>query len=300
MRGIKNVDHVAIPVTDLPKAESFYMDWLGLRFKSQRKNLDGSPRQTYVLAGENIIGLHLPGVQAEVSQSRAPRIGVAVDEPRFDAILKRLDENRHGFHVASEQELPVPILRSASFLDFDGNWVEFCVWRNPLGFDYLSHVVVETVDVESSLAFYTRALGMKKLGGFGGEHFLQVGTGQLYGLRPVAHLSERSRKHGRGCHIAFNVSHEDFEDMVRLIPDLGGKDQGDSRAEDGLRPEGERSTYFFDPDRNRLQITATVAESEGMLSDEEKWRRIVEHRAKQGRGVSRFDRGGIPSKKGQD
>lgn len=295
MLGIENVDHVAVPVTDLPRAEAFYMDWLGLKFKSQRKNLDGSPRQTYVLAGENIIGLHLPGVQTEASQSKAPRVGIAVDEGRFDATLRRFERETHPLSVTPGEGLPSPFLRSASFLDPDGNWVEFCVWRNPLGPDYLSHIVVETVDLEKSRAFYTQALGMKEVGRFGEGHFLQVGTGQLYGLRPVPGLSERSRKHGRGCHIAFNVSHEDFDEMVRLIPQFGGKDQGDPRAEDGLRPEGEKSTYLFDPDRNRLQITAVaVAESEEMLPDEEKWRRIVENRARQGRGISRWDRGETP------
>ena len=291
MTGIENVDHVAIPVTDLTKAELFYMDWLGLKFKTRRTNLDGSPRQTYVLAGANIIGLHLPGVQAEASASMAPRVGIAVSEERFHAILKRLDRERHPFVISSDKELPAHLLRSASCLDSNGNWVEICVWRDPLGPDYVSHVVVETVDLGKSRAFYAKALGMKDLGGFGEERYFQVGTGQLYGLREVSSLSERSRKHGRGCHIALNVSQADFDEMLRLIPEYGGKDQGDPRAEDGLRPQGEKSTYFFDPDRNRLQITAAPDAPDAMLSDEEKWRRIVENRAKQGKGISRWDRG---------
>jgi hypothetical protein len=130
---------------------------------------------------------------------------------------------------------------------------------------------------------------MKAIGRFGEEHFLKLQSGQFYGLRPVASLSERSRRHGRGCHIALNVSHDEFDEMLQRIPAYGGQNQGDPRADDGLRPEGEKSTYFFDPDKNRLQITA-AAESE-MLSDEEKWQRIVDNRAKQGRALSRWDRG---------
>jgi hypothetical protein len=63
----------------------------------------------------------------------------------------------------------------------------------------------------------------------------------------------------------------------------GGKSRRDSRADDGLRPAGERSIYFFDPDNNRLQIIAQAS----VLSDEEKWRRIISSRKEHGRGLSR-------------
>jgi catechol 2,3-dioxygenase-like lactoylglutathione lyase family enzyme len=289
MLGAEHIDHVAIPVRDLPKAEVFYLDWLGLKLKTRRKNLDGSPRQSYVLAGENIIGLHLPGVTAEASPSTAPRVGIAVTAERFAAILKRLDQAGHAYTVAEREQIPPPVLESASFLDSDGNWVEIGVWRDPSSPEYLSQIVVETLDVEKTKNFYMNVLGMKAIGRFGEEHFLELQSGQFYGLRPVATLSERSRRHGRGCHIALNVSHEEFDEMLQLIPAYGGQNQGDPRADDGLRPEGEKSTYFFDPDKNRLQITA-AAESE-MLSDQEKWQRIVDNRAKQGRALSRWDRG---------
>ncbi|MFQ5682060.1 MAG: VOC family protein [Candidatus Binatia bacterium] len=291
MIGVETIDHVAVPVVDLPRAEALYMDWLGLRLKTRRKNLDGSPRQTYVLAGENIIGLHLPGVRAGTSPTQAPRVAIAVTQKRFDSILNRLKREGYPYHGPSRHEPPSPFLWSAYFLDSDGNWMEICVRENPPQPEYLSHIVVETLDLEKALVFYTQALGMQKPVEWFGEHFLQLAKGQLYGLKPVAKLSERSRRHGRGCHIAFEVSQEDFDEMFRLISKCGGSDQGDPRAKDGLRPEGEKSTYFFDPDKNRLQITATVPASDEMLSDEEKWRRIAENRAKQRRGVSRFDRG---------
>jgi len=291
MTCVEDLDHVAIPVVDLPLAESFYMDWLGLSLKSRRKNLDGSPRQTYVLAGENIIGLHLPGVKGGSSPSRAPRIGITVTRERFDSILDRLKKEGHTYHGPSDHKHPSPFLCSAYFLDPDGNWVEICVLKNPLKSEYLSHVVVETTDLEKALLFYTQALGMRESFDWNGENFLKFQNGQFYSLRPVSNLSERSRRHGRGCHIAMDVSHEDFDEMLSRITELGGSDQGDPRAQDGLRPEGEKSTYFADPDKNRLQITAAVAKSEEMLSNEEKWRRIAENRAKQGRGISRWDQG---------
>ncbi|MBM4299297.1 MAG: VOC family protein, partial [Deltaproteobacteria bacterium] len=59
--GVETIDHIAIPVRDLEANQKFYLETLGLKFKTMRRNPDGSPRQTYVLAGDNIIGLHLPG-----------------------------------------------------------------------------------------------------------------------------------------------------------------------------------------------------------------------------------------------
>ena len=107
----------------------------------------------------------------------------------------------------------------------------------------------------------------------------------------MSELSTRTRRHGRAVHVAFNVTQEDFDRMVELIPAFGGVIQGDMRAEDGLRPPGERSIYFSDPDTNKLQITAHGEEDWSLLSNEEKWKRIIEHREKAGRGILRFDRG---------
>jgi catechol 2,3-dioxygenase-like lactoylglutathione lyase family enzyme len=290
MIGPESLDHVAVPVIDLERAENFYMEVLGLKLKTRRKNLDGSPRQTYVLAGENIIGLHLPGVQTEASGSRAPRVGIAVGEERVSLIIRKLHRAGVPFHV-SQPAGKSPFLRSLFLLDPDSNWVELCIWKAPLEAEYLSHIVVEAADLTKARAFYQHALGMEFIGQFGEEYFLRLRTGQFYVLRPVPELSERSRRHGRGCHIALMVAHEDFDEMLRRIPEHGGQNQGDQRSEDGLRPQGEKSTYLFDVDKNRLQITAPVAQSAEMLDDEEKWRRIVDNRGKQGKGVSRWDRG---------
>ena len=42
---------------------------------------------------------------------------------------------------------------------------------------------------------------------------------------------------------------------------------------------------------SRLQITAHGEEDWSLLPDEEKWRKIIENRRKQGKGISRFDAG---------
>ena len=94
MFGAETLDHVAFPVRDLLRAEKFYLEVVGLTFLTQRKNADGSPRHTYVKAGDNIIGLNLPGIQTDASSSGAPRYAVAVgSEANFHAIIERIKQS---------------------------------------------------------------------------------------------------------------------------------------------------------------------------------------------------------------
>jgi catechol 2,3-dioxygenase-like lactoylglutathione lyase family enzyme len=291
--GVQTIDHIAIPVRDLRRNQDFYVDVLGLKLKTTRRNPDGSPRQTYVLAGENIIGLHLPGVQARSSASGAPRIGVSVSPSRFAEASENLKAAGHSFRGPIDHGEETPFAQSIYFDDPDGNHFEFCVRRDGPSGECISHTLFETRDLNKAITFYTEALGAGVPMSCGHEVFIPVQNRQMIGLLEVSELSERSKKHGRGCHMAMNVTHEDFDSMVALVERYGGKTQGDKRADEGLRPEGERSIYLFDPDNNRLQITAPSANhSDELLPDEEKWRRIIASRKEQGRGLTRWESGG--------
>ena len=296
MFGAETLDHVAFPVRDLPRSEKFYIETVGLTFLTQRKNADGSPRHTYVKAGNNIIGLNLPGIQADVSPSGAPRYAVAFGSVTvFNSTVERIKASAVVCDEKPESSQASPFVRSFRFVDFDQNHFEICVNRRSLGDIALSHVVLETTDLDRAIRFYTEALGLSFVGEFDGEHFFIFPNHQLIGVKPVAALSDRTKRHGRAVHVALNVRQEDFDRMLELIPACGGANQGDFRAEDGLRAPGERSIYFSDPDTNKLQITAVGEENWSLISDEEKWRRTAENREKLGRGLSRFDRGVKPN-----
>jgi catechol 2,3-dioxygenase-like lactoylglutathione lyase family enzyme len=291
--GVETIDHVAIPVRDLEKNQHFYLNILGLEFKTTRKNPDGSPRQTYILAGDNIIGLHLPGVSAGASTSMGPRIGIGVSSSRFAQVQANLQTANIPFRGPVDHEADAPLARSIYFDDPDGNHLEFCLRRKEPFFECVSHTVFETCNMIKALTFYTEVLGTGVPVACGKEVLIPVRNGQMIGLVEVAELSERSKKHGRGCHMAMNVPQEDFDSMVALVERYSGKTQGDKRADDGLRPEGERSIYLFDPDNNRLQITALAPNhKEDLLTDEEKWRRIIAARKQQGKGLTRWETGG--------
>ena len=157
--GVQTIDHIAIPVRDLEANQSFYLDVLGLQFKTTRRNPDGSPRQTYVLAGENIIGLHLPGVSAGISPSAAPRIGIGVTAERFAETLSKLRAANHAFRGPVEHGAGAPLVRSIYFDDIDGNHLELCIRRVEPSSACISHTVFETVNLKKSLTFYSEALG---------------------------------------------------------------------------------------------------------------------------------------------
>jgi len=291
--GVETIDHIAIPVRDLEANQNFYVDVLGLKFKTTRRNPDGTPRQTYVLAGENIIGLHLPGIGAGPSASAGPRIGVSVSSDRFTQVEENLRRANHPYSGPVEHSPDAPLARSIYCNDPDGNHLEFCLRRREPLCECISHTVFETRNMKKALTFYSKVLGTGVPIEFGDEMLIPTQSGQMIGLIEVADLSERSKKHGRGCHMAMNVPQEDFDSMVALVERHGGKSQGDKRADDGLRPAGERSIYLFDPDNNRLQITTLAPNhKDELLDDEEKWRRIIAARKEQGRGLTRWESGG--------
>ena len=289
----ETLDHVAFPVRDLARAEKFYLETVGLTFLTQRKNADGSPRHTYVKAGENIVGLTLPGVAVPASASGAPRYAVAIaDEASFDAAVERIRASGVKCFAVESHAADSPFVKAFQFIDPDDNQIELCVRRQPLAEkDGVSHVIFETANLTRAKKFYTEGLGLKLVGEVRGETLFEFQNGQMVGVKEVEELSERTKKKGRACHVAFNVSQEDYDIMLERIPKLEGKSLGDFRATDGLRPPGERSIYFFDPDTNYLQITALGDKEAGMISDEEKWKLTVENRQKQGRGISSFDKG---------
>jgi catechol 2,3-dioxygenase-like lactoylglutathione lyase family enzyme len=293
MQGAETLDHIAFPVRDLPRAEKFYLETVGLTYLTQRKNADGSPRHTYVKAGENIVGLTLPGVSVPASTTGAPRYAIAqADMETFHLAVERVKASGVGCGEIDKHPADSPFISAFQFIDPDDNHIELCVRRRPLAkTDGISHVVFETCNLVRAKRFYAEGLGLKPVGEVRGETFFKFANHQMLGLKEVAELSERTKRKGRACHVAFNVSQEDFDAMLEGIPKLEGKCLGDFRSTDGLRPTGERSIYFFDPDTNYLQITALGEKESSLISDEEKWRRTIENRTKQGRGISSFDKG---------
>src|SRR4030095_1458593 len=151
--GVESIDHIAVPVRDLEINQAFYVDVLGLQFKTTRRNPDGTPRQTYVLAGNNIIGLHLPAVLRGASPGAAPRIGIRATRERLEQTQQNLKAANHPFRGPVEHG-DGPLALSIYFDDPEGNHLEFCLRRSePLG-ECISHTVFETLNMKKAMTFY--------------------------------------------------------------------------------------------------------------------------------------------------
>ena len=278
MNGAINLDHLAIPATDGERSEKFYMHYLGLKLQMRRHNPNGKLRQTYLLLGDHQIGLFLPGTHTVPSESWAPRYAFALSsEDEWERVTEALDQagvRRHSGQMNSQI-----VSRSTWTTDPDGNHIEICLRRmEPSGYS-LSHVVLETENLERSIKFYSHALGMKSWGETDEGFALQVRTGQHLILKTVPRLSKWSRSHGRGCHLALDIDQEDFEEMVEQIPACGGKLQGDPLKGEGRRSEGEKNEYLSDPDGYRLQIQAHSPDGGPNLTEESKWGNIQSARS---------------------
>jgi catechol 2,3-dioxygenase-like lactoylglutathione lyase family enzyme len=214
------------------------------------------------------------------------------DEGAFNAAVGRIQASGVKCSEVETHDAASPFVKAFRFIDPDDNHIELCVRRKPLALkDGISHVILETADLTRAQRFYVEGLGLQSAGEVRGETLFEFANGQMLGVKPVTELSERTKKKGRACHVAFNVSQEDYDLMLEKIPQLGGRSLGDFRANDGLRPPDERSIYFFDADTNYLQITALGAEDWSLMSDKEKWQRTIANREKLGRGISSFDKG---------
>ena len=183
--GVETIDHIAIPVRDLALNQAFYVETLGLKFKTTRRNPDGSPRQTYVLAGDNIIGLHLPGVSAGTAPSGAPRIGVSVSSQRFAQVENNLRLAKYPFEDPVEHAADAPLTRSIYFDDPDGNHLEFCLRRVEPRMECISHTVFETCNMKKALTFYSEVLGTGAPIRCGEETMMPTQNGQMIGLVEV-------------------------------------------------------------------------------------------------------------------
>ena len=276
--GVQTIERIAIPIRDLQRNQNFYVEVLGLRSTTRLRNPAGA-RQTCVLAGENIIGLQVAGVQAGSSTSVAPRIGISVCRDRFEQTRDNLKAAGHPFLGPVEHGDDTPFAQSIYFDDPDGNHLEFCVRRNGPMAECISHTIFETRNLNRAITFCTEALGTGVPIPCGSEVFIPVQNGQMIGLVEVTEVSERSKKRPRGWQMAMKVTREDFDSMVTLVARYGGKIQTEKRAGEASRPEGERSIDLLDPDNNRLQITAPAPSHIGqMIPGEESWRPLVASR----------------------
>lgn len=140
-------------------------------------------------------------------------------------------------------------------------------------YEDISHIGFEVTDLDVAERFYTEALGMKLIyrdeGELGrGRLVLQNRSGQLLFLELVDKLGPRSRFCGpdehnvpdpggdvryKGSHLAVSVSSVDeYDEIYAKLQQFGCYIEGDLPGRQ--QPPGVKTTYFYDPSGNRLQL----------------------------------------------
>lgn len=118
----------------------------------------------------------------------------------------------------------------------------------------LDHLILPVGDVEASLDFYTRILGLRSEGRREPFTLLRVTPELVIQLAPWGTTG--------GTHLAFAMPRAEFDEVFRRIREAGidfgdsfhavGNGRGPGR-EGGARGDG-ASLYVFDPDRHLIEI----------------------------------------------
>ncbi len=123
----------------------------------------------------------------------------------------------------------------------------------PLGID---HVAINVRDLDKSLEFYTKVLGLKiterEYSKPGIEYFLDCGT-SLIGLIQGKESEEKHLLQDGGIggnHVSFRVHMKDFDRIVEEIKKIGLTITFVKKREKSW------SVYFLDIDGNKLEMTA--------------------------------------------
>ena len=126
----------------------------------------------------------------------------------------------------------------------------------------IDHAAINTADLDRSLEFYTKVLGLKvtdrEPSKPGIEYFLDCGS-SLIGLiqgdpKGEKHLLQNDGLGGN--HISFRVNSRDFDQAVEELKNSNVPIQFVKKREKSW------SVYFNDPDGNKLEITAWPKEGE--------------------------------------
>jgi len=119
----------------------------------------------------------------------------------------------------------------------------------------IDHVAVNVRDLNQSLEFYTKVVGLKiterEPSKPGIEYFLDCGPRSLIGIIQANDFEDNHpfKSEGLGAnHFSFQVHAKDFDPMVKRLEDFGAK------IEFAKKREKSWSLYFYDIDGNKLEV----------------------------------------------
>src|SRR5215212_4583814 len=271
--AVRALDHMALPVMDLWRAERFYTEVLdgaifqkvGMTYRppapagKDAGSIFVDPPGAFVRLGRNHIGLFLQNetaVQPPVSVEQAlPCLGLAIREAAFATVVQRV--RAAGLSMGPERTQTYGALqgRSVRCADSEGNGLELVAVEDSPSEDRmvlgLSHLQGEARDLAATAAFYVDVLGLAVVAEGPSWVALALASGQHVVFHQVDELSPATVGPYVGRHFAFSVDDDAFHGIVERLHQAG-IEEGDAL---GRHVPGEFATYFDDPNGLWLQIT---------------------------------------------
>jgi len=271
---IERIDHGVIPSNDLGRAHRFYGSFMGGEIDHLTNlNIRGLNREVpqilfYTLANHRGWGLALQDFPISATPSR-PLEGVVygfeVAAENLSGVVSAAEERKLKFHGPISYAEPCPIEESLFVLDPDGNTVELCIRRDPVGdkpqgkimpLRRISHVRVEVTDWEQGKSWYRDTFGLTEEKQIPGDEQITLtvpNTGQLVILRKVDQVAERSTRAVKGPHIDFRIAPEMYPSILEKF-NRREFYWGPDPTKIPWHEQGGHTVYGYDPFGNRIQI----------------------------------------------
>ena len=124
----------------------------------------------------------------------------------------------------------------------------------PIAIDRIDHIVITAFDVERTLDFYSRVLGMEPVTFAGGRRALAFGRQKINLHQAGREFEPKALKPGPGSQDLCFITETPLDDVIAEL-----KAQGVAIAEGPVARSGAlgpmTSVYFRDPDGNLIEVS---------------------------------------------
>jgi catechol 2,3-dioxygenase-like lactoylglutathione lyase family enzyme len=272
--SLERIDHGVLPSNDLGRAFRFWSSFMGARLGFHANlNARGLNREVpmivfFTVANHSGFGLALQDFRLSPTPARKLEgvvWGFEVAADNLSAAADEAEKHKLRWERVSDYPASSPIKESLFVLDTDGNTLELCIRKEPsdaapqqgpVPLRRISHVRIEATDLDLARSWYKSAFGMVEAEQVWGEDQLTLTvakSGQLFIVRKVPQVAERSTQCFKGPHIDLRGSEESYPAILERFnrketywgpdPDLIPWHEPDSNT-----------AYGYDPFGNRIQI----------------------------------------------
>ena len=272
--SLERIDHGVLPSNDLGRSFRFWSSFMGARLGFHANlNVRGLNREVpmivfFTVANHSGFGLALQDFRLSPAPARKLEgvvWGFEVAADNLSAAADEAEKQKLRWERVNEYPASSPIKESMFVTDPDGNTLELCIRRDPsdaasqqgpVPLRRISHVRIEATDLDLARSWYKSTFGMVEAEQVPGEDQLTltvVKSGQLFIVRKVAQVAERSTQCFKGPHIDLRAGKDSYPEILKRFdrketywgpdPDLIPWHEPDSNT-----------AYGYDPFGNRIQI----------------------------------------------